>query len=309
MKIILSDKKLDKSLFDETVEIKYINIKSLLDYDNNPDVFAIVGSRAMAKTASQMNLKGLKFFQLTSAGYDGVPLDVFKNKGIIVANAGDIYSVPIAETVVFGMLSFAKRLHNNPNNRIPKIQRHYSLINELSGKKVIILGTGNIGTAIAKRLSGFDITIDGYSVDIKKPPYFDEMFAGRNTLLDIIDQYDYVISTLPDNDETRGFLNLEVFNKMKKDVVVLNVGRRAVFNEKDFYYALKTKKIGGAVLDVFELVPNPIQNKFRRLRNVIVLPGVAAISKEVNARLTIKITKNIISLINDNVIENVIIGG
>ena len=86
----------------------------------------------------------------------------------------------------------------------------------------------------------------------------------------------------------------------------MNVGRRAVFNEDDFYNALKNNVIGGAVLDMFEKIPNPIQNKFRRLNNVIVLPGVAAISQEVNDRLKIHMTRNIVALLNGNEISNVI---
>ena len=93
---------------------------------------------------------------------------------------------------------------------------------------------------------------------------------------------------------------------MKKTVVVVNVGRRAVFNETDFYQALKTKKIGGAVLDMFEKIPNPITNKFRRLSNVMVLPGVSAISQEVNERLRNYMSRNMIALLENKDVSNII---
>lgn len=132
------------------------------------------------------------------------------------------------------------------------------------------------------------------------------MIRSRKELIECIGDYDYIVSTLPDSEQTKGFINYELFNAMKKTVVVVNVGRRAVFNETDFYQALKTKKIGGAVLDMFEKIPNPITNKFRRLSNVMVLPGVSAISQEVDIRLCAHMTKNLQALLNGEKINNVI---
>lgn len=77
-------------------------------YDHNRDVVAIAGSRAIAIKADKMDFPGLKLVQLTSAGFDGVPLAEYRDKGVMVANAGSTYSVPIAETVVLGMLLMAK---------------------------------------------------------------------------------------------------------------------------------------------------------------------------------------------------------
>ena len=95
---------------------------------------------------------------------------------------------------------------------------------------------------------------------------------------------------------------------MKNTAVIINVGRKAVFNNDDFYNALKGRKIGGAVLDMFEKIPNPITNKFRRLRNTIILPGVAAISQEVGPRLKTYIENNIFALVENREISNVING-
>ena len=300
MRIVLTDKDLDNSFFSSDVQVIKITYKTMDAFDHNSDVIAIAGSRAIAIKAEKMDFHGLKFFQLTSAGYDGVPLENFKNKGVMVANAGSTYSVPIAETVVLGMLLMAKKLHSNPNNRHAKIQRHYNEIQELSEKKVMILGAGSIGTEIAKRLSGFDMTVDGYAQSDKERPYFNRVICGRQKLAEEIRNYDYVISTLPDNENTRGFFDKGLIGKMKQTSVIVNVGRKAVFKEDDLFTALKEKSIGGAVLDMFETIPNPITNRFRRLRNVIVLPGVSAISQEVNRRLKMYCETNIVSAIEGN---------
>ncbi len=308
-KTILSDKDLSGYNFGSNVTVKKVNINNLSDYANNKSVIAIAGSRAMAIKCAEMSFPALKLFQLTSAGFDGVPCEAYAHKNIAVANAGNVYSVPIAETVVFGILQMAKKIRNNPNNRRFNILRGYDrYITELEHKKALIMGAGNIGTAIAQRLQGFGVIIDGYDPYCPPKPHYNQILKTKEELIENLNSYDYIISTLPDNDETKGFINKQLFDYMKSTVILVNVGRKAVFNNADFYNALKTKKIGGAVLDMFEKIPNPVTNKFRRLKNVIILPGVAAISKEVNPRLKEHMAKNILAAINEGPLQNVING-
>ena len=306
MRIILSDKDVSAYSWPDDVVVKGVSYKTLDEYSGSDEVVAIAGSRAMAIKASTMNLPSLKLFQLTSAGFDGVPLDDYAQKGIMVANAGSVYSAPIAETVVLGILLMAKRLRKNPNNRFFKLTRGYSEITELCGKSVLIMGAGNIGTAVADRLSGFGMHIDAYDPYCAEKSQYDRIFRNRNDLVASMANYDYIVSTLPDNQKTKGFIDKELVSSMKKNAVIVNVGRKAVFNEADLYSALKSKQIGGAVLDMFEKLPNPITNKFRRLSNVIVLPGVAAISKEVNDRLKKHMSDNILSVLDGKMPQNII---
>ena len=306
MRIVLSDKSLAGFAFAEDVEVKRTSLKGLSAFEGNQEVVAIAGSRAMAQKAATMNLPSLKLYQLTSAGFDGVPCETFREKGVDVANAGSVYSAPIAETVVFGVLYMAKRLHPNPNNRRLKLQRGYAQITEISGKKILIMGAGNIGTAIASRLQGFEVQIDGYDPYCPEKPEYTRMLRSKEELLEALGEYDYIVSTLPDNAQTQGFIDAQLLGCMKKTAVIVNVGRKAVFNQADFYHALKTKQIGGAVLDMFEKLPNPITNPFRRLSNVVVLPGVAAISQEVNQRLKVHMYRNISACLNGEAIQNVI---
>ena len=308
MKIVLSDIKSLENDFSSNVIVKHVNLNSIEEYNNNKDVVAIAGSRAMAIKCADMSLPGLRLFQLTSAGFDGVPCQKYAERNIAVANAGSVYSAPIAETVVFGMLTIAKKLRKNPNNRRVRILNRSSEITELLEKNVLIMGAGNIGTAVAERLKGFEMNIDGYDPYCDDKPQYRKIIRSKDELLSRLSEYDYVVSTLPDNDQTRKMIDKSFFFKMKKSAVVINVGRRAVFNEDDFYNALKKQIICGAVLDMFEKIPNPLQNKFRRLKNVVIIPGVSASSREVNERLRIHMTNNILSAINGDEIKNVING-
>ncbi len=308
MRVILTDKSLEGCSFPADVEVKSCSIKALRGYDGNHDVVAIGGSRAMAIQAAQMNLPSLRLFQLTSAGFDGVPVSDYAKRNVAVANAGNVYSQPIAETVVFGMLLMAKRLRNNPNNRHFKIERHYSCITELAGKSVLIMGAGNIGTAIARRLGGFDMCIEGYDPFCLNKPEYSQILRSRDELKQNLSKYSYIISTMPDNEQTRGFINAELLTQMNEKAVIVNVSRKAVFDQDDLYQVLKEKRIGGAVLDMFEKLPNPFTNRFRRLRNTIVLPGVSAVSQEVNTRLRDHMYRNLLACVQNERINSVING-
>lgn len=305
-KLVLSDKVISHYDFPNDTLVKQVSYKSLDAYNGDERVTAICGSRAMAIKCASMNLPSLKLFQLTSAGFDGVPCGEYAKKGVDVANAGSVYSAPIAETVVFGILTMAKRLRKNPNNRHFKLRRGYNTITELEGKNVLIMGAGNIGTSVADRLSGFGMTIDGYDPYCAQKIQYRCILRTRDELIRNLYRYDYIVSTMPDNDATRGFINKELFDCMSKSAVIVNVGRKAVFNNGDFYNALKNKKIGGAVLDMFEKIPNPVTNKFRRLKNTVVLPGVSAISREVNDRLKDHMYANVVRSITGETVQNVI---
>lgn len=268
-------------------------------FNGNSKVKAIVCCRRTAVKISEMNFPNLKLIQLTSEGFDNVPLDIYKQKEIKVSNAGGAYSIPIAEMIIYAILKMTKKYNKNPNNQRFRIFRNYKYIVELSGKKVLILGAGKIGVAVAERLKGFGVELFAYDPYCEKKEIF-KIYRNKKELIGNIADFDYVISTLPGTDETYHFVNMEFLMKMKSTSVFINIGRRSTICEKDLFYVLKRKLISGAVLDMFEKIPNPITNKFRRLSNVIVFPGVAAISQEVNQRLRQYILKNLLLLLESN---------
>jgi phosphoglycerate dehydrogenase-like enzyme len=298
--LVFSEQKIDPSLLPEGVRLVR------LDAADMPDIEVVVCCRATARRLAGRNMPKLKLIQLTSAGFDGIPLETYAQKGVRVANAAGVYSVPIAETVVLGMLQIAKKFRENPNNRRVKYTRGYSLISELAGKTVMILGAGNIGTEVARRLAGFQMTIVGYDVSSAAKEGYGRIVSDRDALKCVLKDSDYVVCTLPGTGETREMVNAELIADMKPGCVFVNVGRRTTVNESDLYHALKTRRLGGAVLDMFEWFPNPVTNRFRRLSNVIVLPGVAAISKECTLRLHQFVARNLVKVMRGEQPEHVV---
>lgn len=269
-----------------------VNFKSIKKFQNDFNVVAAVCTRGMAKRLLLYNFPNLKVIQLFSAGYDGIDLGLVKSKGITLCNAANIYNIGMSEFVVFAILMRAKRFHKSLKNNRFRPFRNYHYITELYGKTVGIMGCGNIGSQIAKRLSAFEMKVVGYDKEIGRKPYFEQIY-GLTEISDFVSQCDYLVNCLPLMPSTIGLLNKNWFELMKHDITFVNVGRKQIINDKDFLKFLKSHSDVTAILDMLEMIPNPITNPYRRLNNVLVLPGVTAISQEINERLNALIIDNI----------------
>ena len=269
-----------------------VNAKTIREYEGNIEVKALICSRDVAQVCQHMNIPNLKLIQLFSAGFDNIDTKLLQSKGIHLCNAANVYNVGMAEFVVYAMLMSAKRYNHSIKNKNIRYLRNYHYITELSGKTVGILGAGNIGQEIAKRLKAFDMHVLGYDIHTEGRPHFERIYNNEN-LHEFLASCNYIINCLPLFKSTEGLIDKVWFNMMNKDVTIVNVGRKKIFNDTDFIYFLKKNKNATAILDMFEKIPNPFTNPYRRLSNVLVLPGVTAISQEINKKLSTLIEENI----------------
>lgn len=270
--------------------------KVLRKFADNKDIAVIVCGRAAAMMVNNMNFPNLRLIQLTSTGFDGVPVVSLQRRGIKVANLRNIYTLPIAETVVYTLLRFTRKLNPDPKNMWPRLTRGYAnWMTELAGKKVLLLGTGNIGTAIADRLAAFEMQIDGYSLEQQTRAPYNIIYSDHLQLLSAMQQkqYDFVISSMPSTADTLDFCDLNFFEAMGPKAIFINIGRAATVDQQALYQALKNGIIKGAAIDSVELLPFAPFNRFRRLHNTVVLPGIAASSEESGNRVKKRISDNI----------------
>lgn len=281
MAIILTDSFKYCPEFPERV---LVTPKTLSSFEGKTDVVAAFCTRGMAQRLLSVNLPNLKVIQLFSAGYDGIDLDLVRKKGITLCNAADVYNIGMAEFVVYAMLMRAKRYHRSIKNHSIRLLRNYHYLTELYGKTVGIMGCGNIGGQIAKRLSSFDMKVIGYDANTSDKPYFEKIY-GINERDAFVPQCDYIVCCIPLMSATEGLLNNDWFKQMKSNVTIVNVARKKVICDKDLLSFLKSHKDATAVLDMLEKIPNPFTNPYRRLSNVLVLPGVTAASCESMDRL------------------------
>ncbi|MBQ3524265.1 MAG: hydroxyacid dehydrogenase [Clostridia bacterium] len=228
--------------------------------------------------------KNLKFVQLTSAGLDRVPVEKMNEKGIVLHNARGVYSTPMAEWVLTGVLT----LYKNTNAFYSNQQNHKWIkdrnVKELSGSTICIVGCGSVGTECAKLFKPFSNEM--IAVDIVKPKsdLFDNYYTINN-VTEAVKNADVVILTLPLTDETRNMFNKELLSQFKNDAILVNISRGAVVNEVDLIDALKNGKIDGAVLDVFNTEPLDENSELWEMENVIITPHNSFVSQKNNERL------------------------
>ena len=236
------------------------------------------------------SFNSLRLIQLTSAGLDRVPLDYIRAHGIELHNAAGVYSVPMAEFAVCGILQMYKQSRFFAANQAQhKWEKHRGLL-ELSGKRVCILGCGDVGREIAKRLKAFGCHITGVNRTVRELPDFDEILP-LDKFPDAAAVCDILICCIALTPETCGIVSKEIFDRLPADVVFVNVARGALVDEAALTTWLQSG--GHAVLDVFEEEPLPEPSPLWDMENVILTPHNSFVGDENRARLWDTIKENL----------------
>ena len=233
----------------------------------------------------------LRYIQLTSAGFDRVPMEYIKENGIQIYNARGVYSVPMAELALGGVLQLYKQSrYFYDNQKAHKWEKHRGLL-ELSGKTVCIVGCGSVGNECAKRFGGFDCHIVG--VDIK--PYQSALYEKMVTL-DALDEVlcyaDVTVLTLPLTEETHHLMNEHRLSAMKAGSVLVNIARGAIV-DTDALIAALNSHMYGAVLDVFDEEPLDENSVLWEMGNVIISPHNSFVGDGNHKRMIDLITNNL----------------
>ncbi|MGN0571794.1 MAG: D-2-hydroxyacid dehydrogenase [Candidatus Fimenecus sp.] len=234
----------------------------------------------------------LRFVQATSAGLDRLPLAYIREKNIELHNARGVYSVPMAEWALGGVLSLYKHTDRFLAKQKKCLWEKDRTVCELAGETVLIVGCGSVGTACAKRFQAFDTTV--LAADIQEPQsvYYDAYYP-MDKLQEAISQADIIVLTLPLTERTRGLFGADVFRLCKTGAVLVNIARGAVVCENDLIFALQNGTLGGAVLDVFEEEPLPADSPLWQMNNVLLTPHNSFVSPKNQERLFRLIYQNL----------------
>ena len=233
----------------------------------------------------------LSYIQLTSAGYDRVPMDIVKFHSITIKNARGVYSIPMAEFALCGVLSLYKQSRFfYENQKASRWEKHRGLM-ELCGKTVCIVGCGSVGTECAKRFSAFGCRVIGVDLTPYENPAYQKMLPLAE-LDAALSESDITVLTLPLTDETKHLMNADRFTRMKKGSVLVNIARGAIVDAEALMTALSTNLMG-TVLDVFEEEPLPPESPLWQQENVILTPHNSFVGEGNNDRLTSVILTNL----------------
>ena len=224
----------------------------------------------------------LRYIQLTSAGFDRVPMDYVKAHGIEIHNARGVYSIPMAEFAVAGVLQVYKQSRFfYENQRARRWEKRRDLL-ELSGKTVLILGCGSVGTECAKRFRAFGCKVLGLNRTVRENPAFDEI-RPLDELNSVLPEADVMILTLGLSAETQHLMNAERLALLKPGAVLVNLARGALIDTEALTAVLP--KLTGAVLDVFEEEPLPDTSPLWDAENVLLTPHNSFVGEGNGARL------------------------
>ncbi len=210
---------------------------------DHPDTYALI-VRSDKVTAEVIDaLPNLAVVVRAGAGFNTIDAKYARSKGIDVMNTPGANSNAVAEEAIAMMLAEARHIVKaDVSTRDGKWEKKIFMGRELAGKTIGIVGLGNIGQLVAKRLSGFDVTLIGYDPVISKERAL-ELDVALTDLETLFAESDYVSLHIPENDETRGLVGEELLSKAKDGATIVNCARAGIVDEDALRRAREEKGI------------------------------------------------------------------
>jgi len=261
-----------------------INFVMAADIDKTELVEKIIPTADVAITRSSTDVdanfikhaKNMKAIVRAGVGVDNVDIPGCSKEGIIVMNVPTANTIAAVELTMTHMLSCMRMFpysHDHlKNQRVWKREKWYG--HEMKGKKLGVIGFGNIGSRVAKRAAAFEMDIIAYDPYIHPSKVTDLDMTYTKNFEDIL-ACDIITIHTPKNKETIGIIGEAEINKMKDGVVLVNCARGDLYNEDALYNGLKSGKIRFAGIDVFGKEP-ATDNKLLDLDNIVVSPHLGA---------------------------------
>ena len=211
----------------------------------------------------------LRYIQLTSAGFDRVDMDYVKAHGIEIHNARGVYSIPMAEFALCGVLQLYKQAAFFRENQKQHLWEKHRGLMELADKTVLIVGCGSVGNECAKRFKAFDCKIIGVDLYPREDSLYSEILP-LDKLNEALTQADIVVLTLPLTEQTKHLMDEERFSLMKDGAALVNIARGAIIDTNSLLNHID--RLTGAVLDVFEEEPLSTDSSLWNKQNIILTP-------------------------------------
>ncbi len=247
----------------------------------------------------------LKVIGRAGSGLDNVDKSAASKKGIVVMNTPGGNTITTAEHSMAMLFSVARLIPQaTASMKAGKWEKKKFMGVELYHKTLGIIGLGNIGSQVARRAQGLEMNVIAYD------PFLSEDKAAatgiRKVSLDeLFVESDFITVHTPMTAETKGVINSKTISKMKDGVRIINCARGGIINETDLYEALKSGKVAGVALDVFEKEP-PDNNPLLTLDNVVCTPHLGASTEEAQENVAVAVAEQIADYLVFGVIRNAV---
>lgn len=245
----------------------------------------IVRSRTKVSQDIIESGKKLVLIARSGVGLDNIDLKAAEKRGITVVNSPEASSVSVAELTIGAMISLMRKIHTADKSlKEGKWLKKELEGQELSGKKLGIIGFGRIGQEVARRAAAFQMKISAYDILEERKKEAEKLgvkFFGtsREALEKLLKESDIITLHVPYLPETTHMIGSKEISLMKDKAYILNLARGGIVDEKALFEALKNGKIAGAALDCFEQEP-PSNLPFAELPNVLCTPHIGSSTKE-----------------------------
>ena len=253
----------------------------VLDAIADAEIYIGFGISRMAFDAARR----LRYVHSLAAGVRGALFPAMVESDVLLTNSAGIHAVPIAETVMGGVLALLRGYHLAMQlQREARWDKHpfvgeSSPLRELGDCRALIVGAGGIGTEVARRMRAFGTACIGVR---RRPalgaPEGFERVVGPDDLERELAEADIVVLAAPVTPQTDGLLDRARLARVRKGAVIVNVGRGALVDEQALADAVAAGHLRGAVLDVFQTEPLPPDSPLWSLPSVLVLPHVSPVS-------------------------------
>ena len=226
----------------------------------------------------------LRFIQLTSAGFDRVDMDYVRAHGIDIHNARGVYSIPMAEFAVGGVLQIYKQARFFCEGQAAHRWEKHRGLRELFGKTVTVVGCGSVGTECAKRFRAFGCRVIGVDIAPRTDEAYESMLPIGN-FDEILPTTDVLVLTVPLTCETERLIDRRRLGLLPGSAVVVNISRGRVLDETALCELIESGRLSGAVLDVFETEPLPASSPLWDAPNTVLTPHNSFVSEGNGERL------------------------
>ena len=238
------------------------------------DVDIVFGETGLIKDALA-SLPALTWVQATPAGVEAL-IDSSLRRDYVLTNARNVFGKLMSEYVFGYLLAHERQIFGRFADQKAKNWNHENT-GVLYGKTIGLLGVGSIGAELARTAKFFEMTVHGYTrssetskhVDMYFHPLESDSSLALRVLSNFANGLDYLVSVLPNTQETRKIVNADLLNALAPRSIFINVGRGSAVDETALLDALNQNKIAGAVLDVFEQEPLPTDHPFWTTKNLI----------------------------------------
>jgi len=239
-------------------------------------------------------------------GVDNIDVGAATQRGIIVMNAAAGNTVTTAEHTMAMLLALARRIPQAvESTRAGRWEKTKFLGVELMGKTLGIIGLGRIGTAVAERARAFGMSVLAYDPYFTKEAAY-ELGIEMIPLDELICRADFITLHTPLTDETRYLIDSAAIDRMKSGVRLINCARGGLIDEIALADGIRSGKVAGAALDVFEQEPTPADNSLLALEEVITTPHLGASTAEAQLGVATMIAEQVLDYLKHGTIRGAV---